>query len=57
MGNGSNEVTFEESLKSLSLEGIILIQGLLAQRALELLSQKQSPMKEAILKPERRVLL
>jgi hypothetical protein len=49
---------FENSLKELSLEGIILIQGLLAQRALELLTQtKKDTPKDVILKPERRVIL
>jgi len=48
--------TFEESLKKLSLEGIILIQGLLAQRALELLSEKKKPKKEAILKPSKLIV-
>lgn len=34
------KTSFEESLKELSLESIILIQGLLAQRALELITKK-----------------
>lgn len=45
---------FEESLKKLSLEGIIVIQGLIAQRALELIS-KPKP-KDVIAKPPRIIL-
>lgn len=52
--------SFEKSLKELSLEGIILIQGLLSQRALQLISeQKPKPetVKDKLLKPEKRLLL
>lgn len=52
--------SFETSLKELSLEGIILIQGLLAQRALQILSEqkaKTDTVKDKLLKPEKRILL
>lgn len=39
---------FESSLKKLSLEGIIVIQGLLAQRALELIAK---PKQDVIHRP------
>lgn len=52
--------SFEKSLKELSLEGIILIQGLLSQRALQLISEqktKADTVKDKLLKPEKRLLL
>lgn len=51
--------SFEKSLKELSLEGIILIQGLLSQRALQLISEQKTTdtVKDKLLKPEKRILL
>lgn len=51
---------FEKSLKELSLEGIILLQGLLAQRALQIIVEqkpKADTVKDRLLKPEKRILL
>lgn len=48
---------FEESLKQLDLQGIILIQGLLAQRALELIMAEKEAKTPAILKPEAKIVL
>lgn len=50
---------FEKSLKELSLEGIILLQGLLAQRALQIIVEQKpkDTVKNRLLKPEKRILL
>lgn len=47
MADGSNAVKFEESLKKLDLQGLILVIGLLSQRALELMVK---PKQDAIIK-------
>jgi hypothetical protein len=45
---------FDNSLKQLDLQGIILLQGLLSQRAIELMMQpKEDEKKSSILLPEK----
>jgi hypothetical protein len=50
----TDQSKFQKSLEALDLQGLILLQGLLAQRALQLLTQSQPEKKivPAILVPQ-----
>lgn len=51
------QAKFEESLKQLDLKGIILIQGLLSQRAIELmLTEEDKKPLPTILLPEKKLI-
>jgi hypothetical protein len=48
---------FQKSLEELDLQGIILLQGLLAQRALQLMTQPKEARPSAIIQPEKALVL